>query len=69
MKEVVEELLAFVESDAKWWNDVAQNCQELLGKLGSDEEARLLLLCEVYRERAKVHKEMVAKARQRLEGR
>lgn len=68
MKELVEELLSFVESDAEWWNKVAQNCQELVRKVGSDEEARLLLLCEVYRERAKVHKDMVAKVRQRLEG-
>jgi hypothetical protein len=68
MEEIVEELLSFVESDAEWWNKVAQNCPELVSKVGGDEEARLLLLCEGYRERAKVHEEMIAKVRQRLEG-
>jgi hypothetical protein len=69
MEEIVEELFSFVESDAEWWNKVAQNCQELVSKVGADEEARLLLLCEVYRKRAKVHKEMIAKVRQWLEDR
>jgi hypothetical protein len=62
-EEVLKELLSFAESDARSWNEMARNCESLANKLGADEKTKLLLLCEVCRERAKVHTELVARIR------
>jgi hypothetical protein len=59
------ELLSFIEGDAAWWDRAAQDCEDLAKKLGGEDEARLILLCAVYRERAQAHRELVKSMRLR----
>jgi hypothetical protein len=68
VEEPLAELLAFVESNAKWWDDVAQQCERVSKKLRPEEAAQYDLLCAVYRERAQLHRGLVAKYRQRSAG-
>jgi hypothetical protein len=68
MEELFKELLSFVEGDAKWWDDAAQHCERLAIKLSDEEKAKWELLAAVYHERAKVHRELVGKMRQRSGG-
>ncbi len=62
-KQMCEDLLSFVESDAQWWNEAAQRCEDLVNKLGEDLGAEWNLHCAVYRERAKTHLQLVEKMR------
>ena len=64
MEDKLEELLAFVEDDAKHWEDVAERCEKLADGFPEGKKAEQELLCAVYRERATLHREMVAKFRQ-----
>lgn len=65
MGELFEEVLSLLEGDAKWWGDAAEHCEELTSNLSAEEKAKWQLLVAVYQERAKVHRELVAKMRQR----
>ena len=65
MEDLVKELLSFIEGDSKWWEDTARQCSELAIKLPPDEKAKWHLLCAVYNERAKAHRELAAHVRQR----
>ena len=65
MEDLLKEVLSFVEGDSKWWEDAARQCGELANNLPPDEKAKWHLLCAVYNERAKAHRELVAKVRQR----
>src|ERR1700720_1534230 len=47
-------------------NAAAEHCEEVGNKFGGDEDAKLHLPCAVYRERAKAHRELVAKMLQRV---
>jgi hypothetical protein len=55
------ELLSFIEEDAKRWDDAANHCEMIASKLPPDHRASLELQCAVYRERAKMHRDIVAK--------
>lgn len=66
MKDLLKELLSFVEGEARWWDDAAAHCEEVSPELGSEEKrAKFLLLCAVYRERATAHRELIATMRKR----
>jgi hypothetical protein len=55
------ELLSFIEEDAKRWDDAANHCEIIAAKLPPDHRASLELQCAVYRERAKMHRDIVEK--------
>ena len=61
MDEHAKELLLFIEEDAKRWDDAANHCEMIAAKLPPDHRASLELQCAVYRERAKMHRDIVAK--------
>jgi hypothetical protein len=56
--------VSFAEEDAKRWDDAANHCEMIAAKLSPDHRASLQLQCAVYRERAKMHRDLVAKMRQ-----
>jgi hypothetical protein len=66
MDELLKEVLDFVEYDAKMWEDAAQSCEDHANDQDKQKGAEWHLLCAVYRERAKLHRELVAKMRHRL---
>jgi hypothetical protein len=59
--EHAKELLWFTEEDAKRWDDAANHCEMIAAKLPPEHRASLELQCAVYRERAKMHRDIVAK--------
>ena len=61
MDEHTKELLSFVEEDAKRWDDAANHCERIASTLPPEHRAALELQCAVYRERAKMHRDIVAK--------
>jgi hypothetical protein len=63
---VEEELLAVVEGDAKCWLHAAQHCETFSDGLPEQDKVIANLLSAVYRERAKIHKVLAAKLRQRF---
>ncbi len=65
-KQMYEDLLGFVEGDAKWWTDAAPSCEDLAKSLDEKQAAEWRLLCAVYRVRAKTHLDLVAKMRSRV---
>ena len=67
MQELFREVLTFVEGNSKWWEEAAQNCADLANKRSDNEAGWMFLLCAVYHERAKLHRNIVAKMRQRSE--
>jgi hypothetical protein len=62
---LLKELLSFVESDAKMWEKAAQHCEDRANELDKQRGAEWHLLCAVYRERAKLHGDLVAKMKRR----
>lgn len=64
MEDKLKELLSFVEEDAKHWEDVAERCEKLADGLPESKKAEQELLCAVYRERATLHRDIVAKFRE-----
>lgn len=65
LDERVTELLSFIEEDSKRWDDAANHCEIIAAKLPPDHRASLELQCAVYRERAKMHRDIVAKLKTR----
>lgn len=65
MEDLIKEVLSFIETDAKWWEDAARQCGELASNLSPEEKAKWLLLCAVYGERAQAHREIVKSVRMR----
>jgi hypothetical protein len=63
LEERIQELMSFVEEDAKRWDDAANHCEIIAARLAPDHRANLQLQCAVYRERAKMHRDLVAKMR------
>ena len=61
MDERITELLSFIEEDSKRWDDAANHCEMIASKLPPDHRASLELQCAVYRERAKMHRDIVSK--------
>ena len=61
MDEPTKELVSFTEEDAKRWDDAANHCERIAGALPQEHRAALELQCAVYRERAKMHRDLVAK--------
>ena len=66
MRELVEELLAFVEADAKRWEEAAKQCEGVAEKLSPSDRAQWLLMCAVFNEHAGLHRKMLARMRERL---
>ena len=66
MDELLKEVLSFVEYDATMWESAAQLCEDHANELDEQKGAEWHLFCAVYRERAKLHRELVAKMRLRL---
>jgi hypothetical protein len=64
VEDKLKQLLSFVEDDANAWLDVAKSCEEFASGFPDAKKAEVEVLCAVYRERAKLHREMVAKFRQ-----
>ena len=54
MNEQFLEALSLLKTDITCWNDAAQQCENVAAKLGKREQAEYILLCAVYRERAKM---------------
>jgi hypothetical protein len=65
LKNLLNEVLSFVESDSKWWEAAALQCETAAKELSLEDQAKWHLLCAVYRERAKAHKELIVSVRQR----
>jgi hypothetical protein len=63
---VEEEILAVVEGDAKCWLHAAQHCETFSDGLPEQDKVIANLMSAVYRERAKIHKVLAAKLRQRF---
>jgi hypothetical protein len=60
LDERTKELLSFIEEDAKRWDDAANHCEMIAANLPPDYRASLELQCAVYRERVKMHRDIVA---------
>ncbi|HTP43290.1 MAG TPA: hypothetical protein VMJ13_01935 [Candidatus Acidoferrum sp.] len=58
-----EELLTFIEEDSKRWDDAANHCDMIASQLAPEHRASLELQCAVYRERAKMHRDLAARMR------
>jgi hypothetical protein len=61
LDERTKELLTFTEEDAKRWDDAANHCERIAANLPQEHRAALELQCAVYRERAKMHRDLFAK--------
>lgn len=61
MEDKLAEFLAFMEEDAKCWDDAAERCEEFAQGLPEAKKAEYRLLGAVYRERAQLHRKMLAK--------
>ena len=68
MEDMLKEVLTFVEGDARWWDEAAQHVEDLASNLSEIEKTKWQLLVTVYHERAKAHRELVEKTRQRSGG-
>jgi hypothetical protein len=68
LEELLEEVLSFVEGDARWWDEAAQHVEELASGLPEAQQAKWQLLVAVYHERAKAHTELVGNVRKRSGG-
>jgi hypothetical protein len=66
MNELLKEILAFAEGDAKWFDDAARKFEQFAAKLNEEEKAELELLATVYRERAQVIQSVAERVRQSL---
>lgn len=66
VNEVIKEILAFAEGDAKWFDDAARKFEQFAAKLNEEEKAELELLATVYRERAQAVQCVAEKVRQSL---
>jgi hypothetical protein len=55
--------LSLIEEDAGWWNDAAQSCENFSGSLTEEEKTEWQLLAAVYRERVKIHRQLVRRMR------
>ena len=68
MDELLKEVLSFVESDVRWWDEAAQHVQELASGRPEAERTKWDLLAAVYHERAKAHTVLVGSVRKRAGG-
>jgi hypothetical protein len=60
VREQLQEAVSFLETNTSAWEDAARHCETLAANLKGKEQAEYLLLCEVYRERAKIVRERLA---------
>jgi hypothetical protein len=65
---LLNEVLSFVEGDARWWDEAAQHVEELASGLPEAKRAKWDLLVAVYHERAKSHTDLVASVQKRSDG-
>jgi hypothetical protein len=68
LEDLLKEVLSFFEGDARWWDEAAQQVEELASGLPEAERAKWDLLTAVHRERAKAHTELVGRVRKRTGG-
>lgn len=54
MADQLQEAISLLKTDITCWNHAAQQCQDSAAKLSGREQAEYMLLCAVYRERAKM---------------
>lgn len=54
MNEELLEARPLIKTDITCWSDAAQHCEKLAAGLTGKEQAEYMLLCAVYRERAKI---------------
>jgi hypothetical protein len=66
VEEQFKELLSFVEADVNRWGQAAQRCEEVADKLSPPDRAQWLLFCAVFKEHAELHRNLVARVRQRV---
>jgi hypothetical protein len=59
VSEHLPEALSLIETDVKFLQDAAQYIEELASKLDSKERAEWSLVAAIYRERAKLHEDML----------
>ena len=59
MKEHLQEALSLIETDVKCLQDAAKHIEELASKLDPKEQVKWDLIAAVYRERAKLHTDML----------
>jgi hypothetical protein len=65
--EMSNELLSLIESDIKWLEDAAENCEQNSLTIASAEMSAVqLLFSAVYRERAEAHRRLIEATRERL---
>jgi hypothetical protein len=65
VEDLLKEVVSFIEGDATWWDDAAQQCQSLGKNLSEEDQSKWQLLCAVYCERAQAHRELVKSIRMR----
>jgi hypothetical protein len=63
MEDMLQEVLTFVEGDARWWDEAAQHVEDLASGLPEAERVKWDLLAAVYQERARAHTELVGSLR------
>jgi hypothetical protein len=66
MNELFRQALSLIEADVQWLNDAGQHCEDLSKKYSQEEQAKAKLVAEVYRERARVHRDLAARMHKQL---
>jgi hypothetical protein len=54
-------MLPFLEEDGKHWERVADECEKFASKLSNQDKAKMNLNSAIYRERAQMHQNLVAR--------
>ena len=66
MEDLLKEVLTFAEGTGRWLNEAAQHFENLAAQLAAEEKAKLHLLAAVYRERAQISGNLMAKTRESI---
>jgi len=67
LTELLSKLLLFVGEDGKHWENVADAYERVASKLSNQDESEMYLNSAIYRERAEMHRKLVASARSALD--
>jgi hypothetical protein len=59
--ELLRMLLPFLEEDGEHWERVADECEKFASKLSKQDKAKMNLNSAIYRERAEMHQNLVAR--------
>jgi len=66
--ELLSKLLLFIDEDGKHWEHAADECENFASKLSNQDRSKMHLNSAVYRERAEMHRKLVASAQRALAG-